>query len=349
VDFVLSEDQEALAHLIRMIVAGRFPLDRTRRAEDARQVVDPDDWAALGEAGVFSLTVPEARGGVGLGLADAAVVFEELGRGLVPGPLVASHLAGDLAGAAGVFGAEGALERWCAGAADGSMVVGAVRAPLPGTEGTSLLVAHLDSLHALIIVEPSLRLTVLGGEALEELRSRARPVDRPLDPLTPLSVVDVLPEGNPVPGGATTAVRWTDRWRVLVGATAVGLADATCQMATAFAKERHQFGRPIGSFQAVKHICADMLVRTEVARAAVHAAAVTADGAGAGDLGRLSAGAALLAADAADRNARAAIQVHGGMGFTWDVPLHLYLMRTRVLAASLDSPRALAEEVAARY
>ena len=92
-DFELSDDQVALAELIRVIVAGRFPLERIRRAEGGRQVVDPDDWAALAEAGVFSLTLPEADGGVGLGLADAAIVFEELGRGLVPGPLVATHLA----------------------------------------------------------------------------------------------------------------------------------------------------------------------------------------------------------------------------------------------------------------
>ncbi|MHB8220014.1 MAG: acyl-CoA dehydrogenase family protein [Acidimicrobiales bacterium] len=343
-DFVLSADQEALADLIGAIVAGRFPLERTRRAEDARQVVDPDDWAALGEAGVFSLTIPEAAGGVGLGLADAAVVFEELGRGLVPGPLVASHLAGELAGGPG-----GAADSGLRGAADGAVVVGALRAPGPEMSGAPILVEHLDSIGALVVVGPDDRLSVLAGRSLDELRSRSRPVEHPLDPLTPLSTVDALPDGAPVPGGPVVAQRWIARSRVLVAASCVGIAGATCDLAVAYAKERHQFGRPIGSFQAVKHLCADMLVRTEVSRAAVHAAAVTADEAGAGDADRLAAGAALLAAEAADHNAKSAIQVYGGMGFTWDVPIHLYLVRTRVLAASLGPLDTLAALVAARY
>jgi len=344
VDFVLSADQEAMAELVRVIVAGRFPLERTRRAEDARQVVDADDWAALGEAGIFSLTIPEADGGAGLGLADAAVVFEELGRGLVPGPLVASHLAGELTGGPG-----GAADSGLGGAADGSLVVGALRAPDPGASALSVLVEHLDSIGALVVVGPGDQLRVVAGDALEELRSRSRPVEHPLDPLTPLSTVDALPDGAPVQGGPVVARRWIARSRVLVAASCVGIAGATCDLAVAYAQERHQFGRPIGSFQAVKHLCADMLVRTEVSRAAVHAAAVTADEAEAGDADRLAAGAALLAAEAADHNARTAIQVYGGMGFTWDVPIHLYLMRARVLAASIGPLDTLAALVAARY
>ena len=110
-----------------------------------------------------------------------------------------------------------------------------------------------------------------------------------------------------------------------------------------------QFGKPIGSFQAVKHLCADMLVRAETARAAVHAAAVTVDQPDVGDAEVAAAGAGLLAAEAALGNGKACIQVHGGMGFTWDVPAHLYLMRARVLAESLGPAGDLAELVAERY
>ncbi len=119
----------------------------------------------------------------------------------------------------------------------------------------------------------------------------------------------------------------------------------------AYAKERQQFGKPIGSFQAVKHMCADMLVRSEVARAAVHAAAclvdapdVTATEAEAAGctpgqmLERSMVGAKLLADEAAIANARGSIQIHGGMGFTWEVPLHLHLKRARVLATNFRSP-----------
>ncbi len=325
-DFELTDDQRSLADLVRTIVAGRFPLDRIRRAEEARQVVDADDWAALGEAGVFSLTVPEADGGVGLGLADAAVVFEELGRGLVPGPLVATHLA------ASVLRLDGA--------ADGTLVVGDAQ------PGDPCLVEHLDSLGALV-VDRSAGLSVVDGAALAAVVDAATPVERPLDPLTPLSVVAELPDGRPVDD--ETARRWARDRRVLTGALATGIAAATCGLAVDYAKGRYQFGRPIGSFQAIKHLCADMLVRTESARASVEAAAVTVDQPDVGDAERAAAGAALLATEAAVANAKTSIQVHGGMGFTWEVPVHLYLMRARVLAASLGPVDDLTSTVAARY
>jgi alkylation response protein AidB-like acyl-CoA dehydrogenase len=131
-------------------------------------------------------------------------------------------------------------------------------------------------------------------------------------------------------------------------------------LAVAYAKERQQFGTPIGSFQAVKHMCADMLVRAEVARAAVHAAACLADapdvveteaavaGCTPGQLlDRSVGGAKLLADEAALGNARAAIQVHGGMGFTWEVPLHLHLKRARMHSTTFGTPAAHAAALAA--
>ncbi len=141
---------------------------------------------------------------------------------------------------------------------------------------------------------------------------------------------------------------------MLTAALQVGHATEVLDLAVAYAKERHQFGQPIGSFQAIKHMCADMLVRAEVARAAVHAAACLADApdvaaaeaeaAGstpAEQVDRAVMGAKLLADEAALANARAAIQVHGGMGFTWEVPLHLHLKRARVLATSFGTSAKL--------
>ncbi len=109
-DFELTEFQTDLAAGVRRLCQGRFPLEGLRGAEGSEQVVDRDGWRELGEAGVFNLCLPEGDGGLGLGLADASLVFEELGRALVPGPLVASHLAAGLV----------------PGAADGSVVVGLV-------------------------------------------------------------------------------------------------------------------------------------------------------------------------------------------------------------------------------
>ncbi len=190
-DFELTDDQRSLADLVRTIVAGRFPLERIRRAEEARQVVDADDWAALGEAGVFSLTVPEADGGVGLGLADAAVVFEELGRGLVPGPLVATHLAASV------------LQ--LNGAADGTLVVGDAR------PGDPCLVEHLDSLGALVVDRPA-GLSVVDGRRARRGRRRGHPrraVTRPADAALRRRGTARRPTGRrrrrPSGGPATTA------------------------------------------------------------------------------------------------------------------------------------------------
>ena len=153
-----------------------------------------------------------------------------------------------------------------------------------------------------------------------------------------------LPTGERL-GGPEGAVGWRYGEALLSSAMCVGIGAATLEMAVSYAKAREQFGRPVGSFQAVKHICADMLVRVELARVALHAAAVIADDPGTGDPIRTMAGATLLALEAALENGRKCIQVHGGMGFTWEVPAHLYLMRARVLEAVCTAAGDLAQTV----
>ena len=330
-DFELSDDDVALADGMRRLCAGRFPLDRVRGAEGQRVAIDASGWSELADAGVFSLRLSEDAGGLGLGTAATAVVFEELGRALVPGPILATHLAAGLV----------------EGAADGKVMVGAVLRPGAGSARSGrrpapVVIEHLGSLGALVVVGDD-GLAVLDPATLDAVA-----VERSLDPLTPLWRVDHLPAGEPV-GGPDDTASWRRDASVLGGALLVGLAAATVDLAVAYAKERQQFGKPIGSFQAVKHLCADMLVRAEVARAAVHAAAVTIDQPDVGDAVRAAAGAGLLAVEAAIANGKSCIQVHGGMGFTWEVPAHLYLMRARVLAGALEGTDALAELVAERY
>jgi alkylation response protein AidB-like acyl-CoA dehydrogenase len=116
----------------------------------------------------------------------------------------------------------------------------------------------------------------------------------------------------------------------------------------AYAAKREQFGRPIGSFQALKHLMADMYVRQETARAAVYAAGATLDDPAVGDVERAVAGAKLGAGEAAMKNARACIQIHGGMGYTWEMPPHYYLKRTWVLENVFGTGDAHAERVAER-
>ncbi|WP_172386770.1 acyl-CoA dehydrogenase family protein [Streptomyces sp. MNP-20] len=279
-DFQPDDDQRALRDGFRALLGGRFGRDALRAAV-AAPGLDRGLWRALGEAGFFALGVPETRGGLGLGAAEAVLVFEEAGRALLPGPLAATFLAaGDVEGAA-----------------TGEVVVTAV-------DGT--LVPWLDAADI-----------VLGDAAgAEALRS--------VDPLTPLHRV---PDGRAgAPGDAS----------LLLAAEQLGSACRTRDLAVQHAREREQFGRPVGAFQAVKHLCAELLVRTEVTRAAVYAAAVT------GDPGEV-AGAKLLADDAAARNARDCLQVYGGMGFTWEADVHLHLKRAWV-RAGLGTTEARAEE-----
>jgi alkylation response protein AidB-like acyl-CoA dehydrogenase len=266
------------------------------------------------------LRVAETDGGVGLGMTAAVLVFEELGRALVPGPLVGSHLAAGLVD----------------GAVDGSRVVGVL-----DTRETPVLVEHLAGLDVLLLVDDDgLRTVDPGAIEAEELRN-------PLDPLTPVHrVVGPLPTGELVARSETVARMEIDG-AALVSALQLGIAEAVTELSVAYAKERQQFDRPIGSFQAVKHLCADMLVRTEVARAAVYAAGVTLDDPEVGDPKRAVHAAKVTAGEAAVRNGKAAIQVHGGMGFTWEVDAHLYLKRAWWLDTVLGSVDAHALAIAA--
>jgi alkylation response protein AidB-like acyl-CoA dehydrogenase len=327
VDFELTELQTELAEGVRRLCEGQFGLEHLRTFEGADKVVDRKGWQQLGEAGVFNLCQPESAGGVGLGLAEAALVFEELGRALIPGPLVVSHLA------AGIVD----------GAGDGSVVVGLIEARAEGDPAVlPLIVEDLDDLDVLLVLSDD-GVTSIDPTALDATR-----LQRPMDPLTPVWAVPAaapLPAGAPV-AGPDVAARWRQDGAVLTAALQVGAAAWVTDLAVEYAKQRRQFGRPIGGFQAVKHLCADMAVRAEVARCAVQAAAVMADQPDVGDAATAAAGAKLLADEAAITNGRSCIQVHGGMGFTWEVPAHLAYKRSRVLATRFGTDDQLAEQLA---
>jgi len=305
VNFDLSEDQEALRDGIRSLCAGRFGMERVRGGFDGSTFSELDD------TGVFSLRTD------GFGWADAGIAFSELGRALVPGPLVWSHLAH--------------------GTVDG--IVTGVQSD-PGREGP-VAIEHLDAAEHLVVVDAD-GLRRIDASAITD----ARPVDWPLDPLTPIHLVDALPTGEQL-GDAATAQSWRRGGAVLTSAYQVGMAVACVEAATAYALDRRQFDRPIGSFQAVKHILADMVVRAELARAAVDAASVTLDDPAVGDVDRAISGARILATEAALKNAKDSMQVHGGMGFTWEVDVHLYLKRTWVLNTAFGTAASHADAVAA--
>jgi len=256
-----------------------------------------------------------ARGGVftlrkdGFSWADCVVVMEQLGRCCIPGPLVPSVLLGDgrIAGTA-------------------------------ATDGSRIWIEHLGALDVLVVDDHPPKIADAG-----DVRADASPW--PLDPLTPVSCAEVLPPLEPLD---LDAGAWRLAGATLTAALQLGLADRLVEMAVAYAKERVQFDRPIGSFQAVKHICADMLTRTEVARAAVYAAGAKLDeGSDRPDFDRLVSGAKIVAGEAAIANGKAATQVFGGMGFTWEVDVHLFLKRAWVLDTHFDSAERHAEMLAA--
>ncbi|MEU3835946.1 acyl-CoA dehydrogenase family protein [Streptomyces microflavus] len=291
-DFQLSDDQRALRSGMRDLLGAAFDRDRLRAAVERGGGVDRGLWRELGAAGFFALRLPEESGGVGLGLPEAVLLFEEAGRALLPGPLVATHLAAGLV----------------KGAAEGEAVVTVV-------EGGGLPVADLGGADAVLVAGG-----VFTGEELAAFVAGARPV-RSMDPLTPLHRAEGLVAAAEAYPGALRG-----EGALLTAAEQLGSAARTTEMAVQHARAREQFGSFIGSFQAVKHLCADMLARTEPARGAVYAAAVT------GDPVEIAA-AKLLADDAAVRNARDCLQIHGGTGFTWEADVHLHLKRAWLRAA----------------
>jgi alkylation response protein AidB-like acyl-CoA dehydrogenase len=318
VDFELTEDQVALQEGIRSFCEGRFGIDTIRAIADDGGL-DRGRWTELAEMGVFSLRLPESAGGVGLGWADAVLAFEELGRALVPGPLVWTQLA------AGVID----------GAADGSAIVGGIERDDP-----SRLVEHLDLIDVLVVVDDDGLWQVdpreLTGDAVEFV----------LDPSVPVTRVGSLPAGTQI-GEADARERWMHGGAALTAAYLLGVSEGCTDLAVAYAKEREQFDRVIGSFQAVKHLLADNVVRTEVARAAVYAAGVTLDDPEVGSIERAATAAKLMADEAALGNVKTCVQVHGGMGYTWEVDAHLFFKRAYALEPLFGSREACADRMAA--
>lgn len=319
-DLVPTEDQQALAGAVADLCTARFGVDALRELEGSG--FDPARWADLAGMGVFAACLPEDAGGAGLGSTEVVLIFEELGRALVPGPLLWTVLAATHVD----------------GAATGETVVGGI--DLTGGSAGPHLVAHLDACDVVIGIATDAVVRWDAGEL------GATALEASLDPLTPLHHVPVLPPGEEIVAG-DQAARICAEATVLTAAFEVGLATAVTEMARTYALDREQFGKPIGAFQAVKHILADMVVRAEVARSAVYAAGATLDDPGTGDLDRIVHAAKICADHAADKNARSCIQVHGGMGYTWEVPAHYYLKRAWVLEPLFGGIAEHADAVAA--
>jgi len=338
-----SAEQLALRDAVHACAERTTPIAAVRAADPAALRAC---WAALAEVGVFGVALPAELGGAGGTVPDAAAALEQAAAELLPGPVLPTVLAGlllarcpDAAVAKELLPglAEGALPiavglepgtLRAEGDPDRPTVSGEVGAVLgAGPEATALLLGAVDPDGGevwFVIDADHPGVTVTGRPSVDLSRSLAR-----------VTLRDVaLPPGRLLPGLTGAAVR--DLAVTLAAAEATGIADRCLRTATEHARVREQFGRPIGSFQAVKHLCVAMLCRAEQAAAVSWDAARAAEQAPA-ELPLAASAAAALALDAAVDNAKDAIQVLGGIGFSWEHDAHLYLRRALALRQLLGS------------
>ena len=325
-EFRLDEAQVGLQETVARFCVDRVPFDSIAAREGAP--LDRDLWRDLAALGVQSLMLGEDRGGSGLGPLEGAIVFEQLGEHLVEGPLLWSVLAAPLVD----------------GAADGEVVVGGVTAgdvPAGGSVDDGVaIVEHGADLDVVLVVR---------DHSVEQYHRAELPEPVPLEPLDPLTPVVQMSGlvGGTVVGDESVARGLRDLGTVLVAAASSGIAARSLEVARSYALERQQFDAPIGSFQAVKHLLADMYVRAGLAQSAVYAAAAVLHEPGDDDPAAAAAAAKVVASDAAITNASTAVQVLGGMGFTWDMlPNHL-LKRAWVLEHTFGTGEHHAEQLGA--
>ncbi len=332
----ISEEHRALAQTVAGLLTKHQSRAAARNMLGSQADALPAFWAELGSLGLLGLHVPEEHGGSGFGLAETLVVAEQMGRQLAPGPFVPTVITSAVVTAAGP---DDLQKRLLPALADGTVVgaaalggevtyadataTGNVGVVISGHLADVLVVPAGDDV---LVIEKSVGVQADVPVNLDQSRRAAR-VRLDAAPAT------VLP-------GARGLL--TDVARAVLAAEAAGIAAESTEQAAEYAKIRQQFGRPIGTFQAVKHHCANMLVAAELAIAATWDAGRA--GIGGGDqLSYTAAIAAALAMPAAVTNANLNIQVHGGIGFTWEHDAHLYLRRAAAIAAVVDAEQAAIE------
>ena len=369
-DAQLDEHQRLLQETARDFLARECPMRFVREMMDHPAGTTESFWKQLGELGWTGLVVPESLGGAGLGWLDLAVLFEEMGAGLVPGPFFSSVVLGattiDLAGTAGQ------RERWLPGLAAGDLrATLALQEPGSGTTGPIRLVAHPeggsvrltgakcfvpDGYTADWIVVAARRGHEGGPLVLAAVPSdapglAARPVDYTdaTRKLAELRFDDVSVPAEALLGDGEDAApaleAVLDRVRVALCAEMAGIGQRVLDLSVAYAKTREQFGKPIGSFQAIQHKCADMLLRVENMRSAAWHAAWSLDE-GEPDAHTAACMAQAYASEACSHVAGEGIQIHGGLGYTWEQDLHLYYKRAKANEVALGDASQHRELVA---
>lgn len=342
----INEIHTELADVARSFLETVGARQATRAMLDAPEEGRPEFWEALAELGWLGLHIPEQHGGAGHGIPELVVVLDELGRAIAPGPFLPTVMASAVIAACGD---DQQAKTWLPGLADGSITAAL------GLEGSLAIEGGSLAGDAGIVLGAGLAdiLVLPAGDDLVVVDTRNGPAES-LSVRTPTSLDLTRRNGRVEVAGLAVRDEMVLRGvraralalaRILVSAEAVGGAYLCTDEATEYAKVREQFGRPIGMFQAVKHICADMLVDSEAATAAVWDAARAAQGGDPEQIELAAAVAAVQALPAFHRNAQRNIQVHGGIGFTWEHDGHI-LLRRAVTLQTLVPPDSAALDVA---
>jgi len=331
----ITEDHLSLAETATNFLTARGGTEPARALLDATTEELSSTWSEMAQMGWLGLHLAEEQGGSGFGLEELVVVVEAMGRTLAPGPFVPTVIASAVLSAVGGEAADRLLPGFAEGSLIGAVALdtsvtvvdglatGDAGVILGGGLATVLLIGAGDDV---LVVEAGTGVTIEIPPNLDPSRRSAR----------------VTLDGAPatVLSGARQAL--IDLSRLLLSAEAVGVAAACTEMGAAYSKERLQFGRVIGTYQAVKHHCANMAVATELATSAVWDAAKAAS-TGGDVFSYAAAVAATLAAPAADLCANLNTQVHGGIAITWEHDAHLYMRRATTLLAFLRADRAAAD------
>jgi alkylation response protein AidB-like acyl-CoA dehydrogenase len=355
-DFGLSEEQRHLETNLRRFLDTERPVSRVREVMATPQGRDDGLWRALAEMGVVGVLVPEAEGGSGLGLLDAAVASEALGRAVAPAPFLGTAILASVALV--TAGTPAQRKEWLPKIAEGSLRIGVATTELFAPRGGGGVRSEAGRLigQALMVVDGAADAYLVpvgdaglalvacdaGGLAVELLptidRTR-RFAELVLDRVAPSAWIGGDGEAGPA------LQRMLDAGRVAVAADVLGACETAIERSVAYAQQRVQFGRAIGSFQAVKHLCAEMVAALEPARALVWYAAHAFDA--------LPQEASVMAAHAkahlceiGTQIVRTATEVHGGIGFTDAHDLHLWFKRVGVDRQLLGSPDRAREDAA---
>jgi alkylation response protein AidB-like acyl-CoA dehydrogenase len=307
-DFDLTEDQREIKNVARGLLAARSPFARVREAAESGRY-DDTLWKEIVELGWPGIAVPAQYGGQGLGAVELAVLLEELGYACAATPFLSTAVAAAVIAAGGT---DAQRERWLPG-----LLAGQSRAGI----GSSEWAVDGDGADVAVLIEDD-GARLVGAPHTEPLQT--------IDPTRRFGVV--RGEGEPL------SCDVADRLRAAVAAEVVGVCQRALEMTLQYVKERKQFGVPVGSFQAVAHRCAQMLLHTESARSTAYYAAWAVDA----EPARLGEAAALAAAAAATGGrevAAGAIQAHGGIGFTWEADVHWLYKRAEVDRALLGGTR----------